>query len=560
MRSVGIDIGTFSVKVCVVNSTSKGLSLQHFYEKILIAQPGFDRDLEIIEFLRDQLKIYDAAQTRFAVAIRQDSISVRFKNFPFKDRIKIIKSLPFEMEEEIPFVAEETVFDGRIIQIVGVTSDVLAFAVPKDTLRKIIQLMNDSGISPSLVTPEGPAFGNLFEKWQEPAPTLPALPVLPEFSEELNFEEKSAQVAIHIGHSRTLVALLIEGRLFEVRSLLWGGKQILDAVAKRYDIPYSDAAKQVQTNSFILTSKEGASSDQMIYSDLIAKQVDELVRELRLTLIEFRAGRKCEISTVWMSGGVSRMQNLGAYLTQGLEVSVNRFNTLSQFKDIGFEKNSWNEAVSPVSVGLALEGLRKPRNPSINLLKDEFAQESKALKAFIHQWSSVAQYTVIFIILLFIYSSFRESASLSMNEEASQVMKDQAKNLAHLKGALANEASIKKYITAQKKIASDFKILSGLTSMNSALDLVKILSESTPARSALGIEVRRFEIVDSQVHLEGFINSASDLKKLEQAIKSTAINGKINSSSPSTKITSATGKTLFSYQFEMDRNAKRSKE
>ena len=115
MKSVGIDIGTYSIKVVEVISQNKGqLRVSQFLEHSLGQNPAFDPEIEIIEFLKGLAKAYDPSNTRFVFGLRQDQVSVRHKIFPFNDRLKINKSLPFELEEDLPFSAETAIFDAKI--------------------------------------------------------------------------------------------------------------------------------------------------------------------------------------------------------------------------------------------------------------------------------------------------------------------------------------------------------------------------------------------------------------------------------------------------------------
>ena len=52
MRSVGVDIGSSSVKVVEVQMTAKGLVVSRYFEKILSPVHGSDPEIEIVDFLR----------------------------------------------------------------------------------------------------------------------------------------------------------------------------------------------------------------------------------------------------------------------------------------------------------------------------------------------------------------------------------------------------------------------------------------------------------------------------------------------------------------------------
>ena len=102
-KSLGIDIGTYSIKIVEAQTTSKGVQVNHFFEHVLNPIPGSDHELETLEFLREFTSKYDET-TKFIVGLRQDRVAIRNKFFPFNERLKISKSLPFELVPHLPVV------------------------------------------------------------------------------------------------------------------------------------------------------------------------------------------------------------------------------------------------------------------------------------------------------------------------------------------------------------------------------------------------------------------------------------------------------------------------
>jgi general secretion pathway protein L len=124
MRSIGIDLGEESIKIVELIQNKKTITLNSLFEKKLSAQVSTqDRELEAIEFVRSVLLKNDFTGARFCMALRQDKVTVRTKTFPFSDRIKIQKSLSFEMEEDIPFDPDLCLFDYKTISFEGPESN-----------------------------------------------------------------------------------------------------------------------------------------------------------------------------------------------------------------------------------------------------------------------------------------------------------------------------------------------------------------------------------------------------------------------------------------------------
>lgn len=556
MRSIGIDIGTFSAKVCVIDANKKGLFIERFRERIFVSTNPFDRNIEVIEFLRTELAGEDPLQTKFVGSLSQDLVSIHTKIFPFKDRIKIFRSLPYELEEETPFNPDDTVFDGRLIRFEIAQAEVLACASPKESIKKQLQLLTDSGVSPHLLTPEGIAFANHFEKWMEPIPVVPQI-YDPSVPSELPVAPRHCESILQIGHTKTLLLVYEESKIVEIRCLSWGGDNIAKSIQNKYNLSYSEGLKQLQGNAFILISQENASPDQIFYSNVIADSVRELIRELRLVLMEIQATSNVTIQSMGITGGVSRLQNLAPFLTQGLEIPVNKHSFKNQYPLTHFELTQEIEASIGVALGLAIEGLRKPRNPSVSLLRGEFAIQSHALKNFLDTWGTTLKFVAFGVVLLYVYAGFRDSMALSMAEEASNVMTDQASALARLKGSKASESGIEKFISEKRKTIKELKEVEAFIGMNSALEVLKKINDASPGRATLRMEVRKMQIKDSFVRMEGFVSSSKETEMLQQSLKSLAKDLKIKT--VPIQFSLPPGKIGFGFEFFVDRNVKLAK-
>jgi general secretion pathway protein L len=210
LKSVGIDVGHYSIKVAEADSSGKNAgTITNFYERPLNTDPRSDRELEVIEALRTITAQYDQGNTRFVVGIPQSEVSVRQRRFPFKDRLKILKSLAFELEDEIPLDVDEATFEAKISEFLGDNAEVLAIACPNDSIQAALDRFRDGGVDPEILTVEALALGNIFEKWQLPPPQMPALVEFgsdsPEDGRKKNIPQLDGKIVLDIGFARTLL-------------------------------------------------------------------------------------------------------------------------------------------------------------------------------------------------------------------------------------------------------------------------------------------------------------------------------------------------------------------
>ena len=378
MKAIGIDLGEDSVKIVELVQNKKNLTIQSIFEKKLTAQSSsHDKEIESIEFLRSLFSKADLTQVTFVMAIRQEKATIRKKVFPFSDRIKIQKSLSFEMEEDIPFDPDMCIFDFKTIQYVGNSSETLSIAVPKTHIEKIISLAKDFGIDLKIVTLEGFAFANLIEDWWMAPPV--AEDSLLNLNQGEAKSQKSAEIFLNIGHKKTLLCAKVNSRVVFTRSLMWGADFIIQDLMERYQLPYIEAQKNLQTSASLYLKKTDLSFEQVNISALIEKSLRDLVRDLQMSFLEIESELNASIAAVYFTGGFSQLPHLGAYLTQQLEVSCNPVNLMGNYMTAPINTPiAENRIVAQfgTAVGIAIEAFKKPKNPSLQFLKGDFLNEN----------------------------------------------------------------------------------------------------------------------------------------------------------------------------------------
>ena len=547
MKSVGIDIGSASIKVAEINQTSRGLFFTHFQEFALGQNPGYDTSIETLEFLRSISEKYSSEQVKIVACLRQEMVSVRNKIFPFSDRMKILKSLPFELEEDLPFTPENAIYDAKIVQTMGSSAEVLACAAPKIRIAQTLSVMHDANLEVSILSTEGSALANCWEEWSHTPLSIPGT------SFQLEGEgrpERNIRILLDIGHTRTLVCAFEDNRLIGLRSILWGGKNLAEALMRKYELPYIEALNIAQTKSFILLNQGSSSYDQIVFSQAIADSVSELTRDVQVTLLEFQSEFNGTVTGVSLTGGVSAVQNIHAYMTQILEVPVNPVKVLSNKIDVGFDVTSHIDNVCGVALGLAIEGLKKPRNPALNFLKHEFQKQNKKYQELWSEWGRLAVLAAVGFIVFTFFSIARDQVASNLVDKSTEALKTQAKVVARLPTKQANETGVKKFIKEQRNHSQEVKAVQNLAKMNSALDILTKISEASPNRNGSTMVVRRLDIQNQRVEIEGSVLRAQELLVLQKSLGSLSLTGSVETIRPTTP---SSGGIPFAFGFNVDR-------
>jgi general secretion pathway protein L len=526
MKSIGIDIGTFSVKVAEVENTRYDFNLINFFEFPLSQIAGTDHQLEIIEILRKVATNYDPAHTRYVIGLAQGDVSVRFKRFPFKERQKILKSVSFELEDEIPLDLDEAIFDAKICQYVGPSmADVLAFAVPEEAVRTSLDRVRECTIDPEILSAEGVALSNLFESWNTAPRQVPltASSSIKDDLIDLPPAPQTGRLILHLGHSSTLALVYREGALVSVRSLMWGGRDVAAALSQAFSLPIHEGLKVLKGKTFILMNTVGASKDQVLLSQTVSSSLNGLIHELKLSLLDLRSEFHVQLSSIELLGPVSQIQNIGAYLTQALEIPANNF----RFEGVAIE------ASAAVATGLAIEGLKRPRNPAINFRKGPFARKNLNFHLLVEKWKKTAAIATAALLLFFVYSVSRDTLASRLADKADESLLAQGKSIAGLKG----ESQIERYIKTQKTKIKNREVLAQLDGVNSALDVLAHLAEKFPigegeSASKLNLDVQHVSIHNEDFIIEGKVQNSQSVNVIEQSLKQVAVAESVKRATP----------------------------
>ena len=544
MRSIGIDIGTLSIKIADVELAGRSVVLRDFLEIPYSLDISTDKKIEILAALNRIASSYDPHQAKFVVGISQDRVSVRKKTFPFREKVKILKSLPFELEDEIPFDQDKAVFDAKILKFRGSTSEVLACATPNKYIDELIKLCNEGGLDPDIVSTDGIALANLFTNWWSAPPEAETLG-----------ETTGADIYLHMGHSKTVLMVIQNGVLIETRSIQVGGLEAVKAIQKTYEISYAEALKGLQEKGFVLTKNDGATKDQVTFSNAIVKALTPLVNELKKTMVEIESEYSIEIQNIQLLGGVSHLVNIAPYLSQKLGIICTPISHLTTGIKVYAAQTNELMKDSAIAIGLAIEGLKRPKNPAVNFRKGAFVKAGASAAVFWKKWKTTIQYVSAALCIFLVYSYAREMMAASLAEKATEALSSVARSPAvGLKGAQARPGAIDRYIREKKKEISDHQKLADLKVINSPLDIVNKISSTLPQRRTLPVDIRQFSVRSETVVLQGEVSTQDQLNTMKSLLRNLAQDKKLQELPPS--ISSKDGRMVFHLSFKMDRKVK----
>ncbi len=552
MRSIGIDIGAYGVKVVDLLVTNRSIEIKDVFEVPLNSDPAYHKRIPSLEILQEIAANIDPGKTKVVFAIQQQHVTLRHKVFPFRERAKILKSLPFELEDDIPFNQESAIFESKILRFQKTGAEVIAFATPNEFVAELINYGHDASIDPDILSCEAAALSTLFEDWSAP-PRVHDVEVASQegTSTELSFHPDAGKILLHIGHERSVLCAFHNGILLASRTLFFGGLNIVRSIQKQYNIPYAEALKGFTEKGFILNSPEGASHDQVAFSQAISVALNEFVEDVRRSVLEIQTDFKVRIGHIDVSGGVSPLPNLCTYLTQCFEIPCN---LLRPFATLGRTEIADSlGARCTIALGLALEGARRPINPAVNFRKGAFSKENLSLKLFWQKWSYAAKLAGIAVAALYVFAFIRDPLAIGLLDASNALVRNKAQE-AGLKRGQNGPSQLRRFVQDQDKEIKRRKSLNQLQDINSAMSVMNKLSLLAPPKARTKLDVRRFYVFNDLLTVEGDVARREELVSFQQSLTSLSTNRQLTDLTPT--LPPRPGRIAFAYQVKVQRKGR----
>ena len=382
-RILGIDLGSYSVKLAVADVGFRKVTVTHVLEALV--PEGDDLPLErSLETARRLIDENDLGAESVCLGVGGENVSMRVLDFPFSGikRADLDKAVGAELEGELPHDLEDIVFDFE--------------AIPMDAVRKALtQGEGDTEEEPlhaaagtrvlacaSTVDRMADLMGTAAAQGIEPRTMIVASTVYPHVAGQLsalagaNLRQEPVLV-IDIGHHRSNLCLVWGERPVFCRTVSRGGYHLTEAIARAWQVDMQRATQAKHSDGFVASVQEPAPSESWAnVSAVLTKALAPLVRNLRQTMGACQAATGVVPTQILLCGGGSRLRGLASYLGEELGVPVGHVVAEDARVVLGGESDGFD--LSPdtglVAHGLALEGASS--RPRYDLRKGPLAYKA----------------------------------------------------------------------------------------------------------------------------------------------------------------------------------------
>lgn len=493
---LGIDIGSYSIKICEIRRFVREFEVVHFSEHFLEQGSRLTHEELVATTLKGILEKNEILPEVVSVSLPAHLLSCRILDLPFTNLKKIEQTLEFELESHIPVALDELLVDYHILSVGEARSTVLAAYVPRARFIKYLEMLKLAGIDPKYVGVDSVDISNVAQVAMVP--------------------QEAAYVILDIGHSKTNICVMKGEKLNYVRSIGIGGVHFTRAIQKAFKLNY-DKAEGLKLDRGRVSAR-GDDLDQI--SRLCQKSADELIVSIRQTYLGYRQiYPDRDWAAIYVTGGGSRLPGLTEMISSALRLNVGTLDCL----DFITHKIKQPEAARDViatSLAQTLRVIFSNKAVKINFRRGEFAyrRDIKALG------SEIKQVGVWFSIVLFLGISHFLFSTTTLNsriEKANTELVNAAiKELPEFKSQ--KEKGAKQLLNIiNSKIAEIGPQLKALTGTETgALALLLEISQKVPATAEVPLDVDDFTYTGDHIHMEGRTNSFEAVDKIKGGVAS----------------------------------------
>jgi type IV pilus assembly protein PilM len=282
---LGVDIGTTSIKVCVLKKSKDGFSLQKFarksYDKDLLRDGTIADSAFVASELKHLLREQDIKVSAAAAALSSYTVITKRVTIPLLDEDTLSKSIGLEVESVIPYPLRDIYYNYYVM---GTEDDkdammsLLIVAAKKEIVDAYMNVFRLAGLNLIILDVDIFAMTNLIELIYGP--------------------QRFSVVAADIGASVTNIAILKNENIEFTREILIGGKYLTNEIAKTHDVSQDEAEeKKLNPNGDI--------------GELIEEFVGNVSSEMNKTVNFYAATKPREtIGKIYLAGGSSRIPGL----------------------------------------------------------------------------------------------------------------------------------------------------------------------------------------------------------------------------------------------------------
>ena len=513
-RMFAVDLGAWSVKLVVASPGLRGATLLQVVERLVPPgdEPAEQRATAVLAAMVNELRL--KGETGY-IGVYGDQVYTQVIEFPFKNlrRSDLEKAVGGELEGVVPVDLDDMVFTFEPLPLppaTGPVADVrgriaapaegmrvLSYAMRRDRAEHLIQVGKNAGYEPRGVLAAGGAAAKLVAN----TPSL------------MQARTDGAVAVIDIGHERTDIVVVSNGKAVFSRSLGRAGKQVTEAISRHWNLPFADAERAKHSDGFVASNAEPATSDAWArIHQVTIQELQPFARDVRQTLAACRAKTGFTPAAALVVGGGARLRGIASFMTEALGLPAWRL-TPDDAAALAGPRLAADSATLPIDSAAMTVGMAYDAAGG----RPQFDLRSGALSVKMDLSFLRAKAVPLGAAVLAIAACAAGSAYADLYR-----MRKAEKILAK---RIVDESSL--HFGSPRTVADILSATAGgaipqaspMPRM-SAYDILLEISSKVPGKDKITLDIDRLDITDQKVDMDGTVKTPEELDLLVKELQS----------------------------------------
>ncbi|HOJ41938.1 MAG TPA: type IV pilus assembly protein PilM [Candidatus Syntrophosphaera thermopropionivorans] len=315
-ESVGIDIGSHSVKVVHLKRLHEGFKLLNYEIRPTIpidveyvpSDLRPDRFAPVIVEILKTLHINPKKIQHLVTSVGGDNTSIKQIKTIFLPDDELESALFFEAKKHIPISGTDMVLDYQVISVEEKTNNmnILLAATSKELLNEHTNILTTAGLTPNIVDIDSLAVANSF--------------ILNAFVEE------GVYILLNLGAHRTNMVIWGPEAKFFARDIPYGGYNFTRDIMRKRQMEWPEA-ENYKMEWGLLDDPSRAGTQTISMLDISEKATeDAIVEELRRSLRFYvKEAGNSDFRKVYLMGGTAKLRGLPEYIQEKVNIPTDVF-------------------------------------------------------------------------------------------------------------------------------------------------------------------------------------------------------------------------------------------
>lgn len=502
-----IDIGTYSIKASLFDGEGRILKLKKVQEVPLKSVGDdlypdstlYEKQLALAADL-----IGDDFDGKVYFQLPHEMVTSRYLNIPVTQKKKVDLMIPFQLDENLPYSMSNAHYITQQTKL-GSETSVVVNVTKKSDFEKYFQTLKENFLSPTAVTSELSVVHSLAVEKKIPGP----------------------MAIIDIGHTTTKCYIIYNERVILNHINYSAGGLIDEAIASTYNIDLDEAVIYKHQNCFFLSDQQIATVNekQREFALLMKSTMMPLISDIKRWLIGFRVKHGLDLSSVYLTGGTSRIKNIHGFIGEQLGLQVQPLSSMEGIKDR--KKLLANQQDSFFMTTLMAQSFKAKQKPG-NFLSGEYSTGS-SMELPLHSMAFIGLRSALLFLFLTLFvgiDTYMVTAkNKKLDKQIQKQLKDPSFNISRqIRKRWKKKVKVitKKLNTQKRVVTQEVKTLMSSNKIDAIEPLFKV---NQVLMGVKDVELTSFN--SNQGSVSGTLKSKNqkDAEKIRKRLKSSSLQG-----------------------------------